>query len=304
MNRPSAAPDLSVVVVLYQMSQQIGNTIRSLTFPYQRLVDTRAYEVILIDNGSPEPLPREVWNHASNIRYHYVSPEDASPNPGVAVNLGVQLSRAPILCLMIDGARMVTPGVLGWGLKITRFSPSTIAEVRGWHLGPKNQVDSIREGYTHEVERELLKSVGWWENGYRLFDISHSTISSRFGFSGRVRESNCIFMHRSLFNSLGGYDERYRHPGGGLVNVDFFRRAVSTATTVFTLLGEGNFHQVHGGASTGLVRPMRAKLVREWRAEYERLSRPVDPNPPEYDPILVGHIPKECARFLIPDEMT
>jgi len=110
-------------------------------------------------------------------------------------------------------------------------------------------------------------------------------------------------MHRPFFDALGGYDERYRHPGGGLVNIDFFRRAVSAATTVFTLLGEGHFHQVHGGASTGLDRASRAAVVREWRAEYERLSRPLDRNPPHYRPILAGHVPKECARWLSPEWM-
>jgi len=122
--------------------------------------------------------------------------------------------------------------------------------------------------------------------------------------NGRARESNCVFMHRALFEALGGYDERYCHPGGGMVNIDFFRRAVAAAETVFTLLGEGHFHQTHGGASTGLARTKRAEVVREWRAEYQRLSRPLDPNPPAYEPILVGHLPKQCARWMVEDWMT
>lgn len=281
---------------MFRMTEQIGNTLRSLTPPYQRSVQPDTYEIILVDNGSPEPLPQEILGITGNVRYHYIPPDRASANPGEAMNSAVQLARAPILCLMIDGARMVTPGVLHWGTRMTRLSASAVTEVRGWHLGPKIQPESIQDGYNHEEERRLLASTRWQENGYRLFEISVPSGSTRFGFFDKAYESGCLFMHRSFFNALGGYDERYRPPGGGLVNLDFFYRAVTTATTVFTLLGEGHFHQVHGGAATGLRKEERP--FREWAAEYEQLSRPFG-DPPPYDPILVGHIPKECRRWLV-----
>lgn len=194
---------------------------------------------------------------------------------------------------------MVTPGVLNWGLDLTRLSASAVTEVRGWHLGPKIQSESIQEGYDREEERRLLDGVRWFENGYRLFDVSVPSGSTRGGFLGRAHESGCLFMHRSLFNALGGYDECYSHPGGGLVNLDFFWRAVTTATTVFTLLGEGHFHQAHGGAATGLRKTEFAASFHQWKAEYERLSRPLEQNPPPYKPILAGHVPKECQRWLV-----
>ena len=40
-------------------------------------------------------------------------------------------------------------------------------------------------------------------------------------------------------------------PGGGYANLDLFERlAVTPGVTLATILGEGSFHQVHGGTTT------------------------------------------------------
>jgi glycosyltransferase involved in cell wall biosynthesis len=295
MNLPEARPKLSVVVVCYEMAAQIKNTLRSLLPPYQRGVETSDYEIILVDNGSAKILDDETRTISSNLQYIYIPPNKSSPNPALAMNRAAALSRAPLLCLMIDGARMLTPGVLSWGMRLLELAPGAMVEVRGWHLGPKWQTESVAEGYSHDIESQLLEQVRWWENGYRLFDIAAPTPQSRFGFSARTAESNCIFMSRDIFSRIGGFDERSRAGGGGLVNLDFFSRAVTAADDVFTLLGEGTFHQVHGGAATGLDKPRHAEAITRWRAESEALGHVIAPG---YEFILAGHMPPECASWL------
>jgi hypothetical protein len=41
-------------------------------------------------------------------------------------------------------------------------------------------------------------------------------------------ETNCLFMKRSLFEALGGADERFDYPGGGFLNLDIFKRAMES----------------------------------------------------------------------------
>jgi hypothetical protein len=295
MNSPEAPPKLSVVVACYEMAVQIKNTLQSLLSPYQRDISIDECEIILIDNGSAKMLDEGTQKISPNLSYVYLSPDEASPSPAAAMNRGVALSRAPVLCLMIDGARLLTPGVLSWGMRLLELSPRAMVEVRGWHLGPKWQPESVMEGYDHEEERRLLQAIGWPENGYRLWEIAASTPQVSRGYADPAPESNCIFLSRVLFFETGGFDERSRTPGGGLVNLDFFSRAVAVADPVITLLGEGTFHQVHGGAATGLAKPSLEEKFKQWRAESEALGQAILP---DYEFILAGHMPLECASWL------
>ena len=295
MSTPEPCPKLSVVVVCHEMAAQIRNTLQSLLPPYQRNISIDEYEIILIDNGSAKRLDEDTRKISPNLNYIYLSPAESSPSPAAAMNRGVSLSRAPLLCLMIDGARLLTPGVLWWGMRLVELASRAMVEVRGWHLGPKWQPESVMEGYDHEEERHLLQAIGWPENGYRLWEIASSTPQVSRGYADRAPESNCIFLSRDLFFETGGFDERSRTPGGGLVNLDFFSRAVATAGCVFTLLGEGTFHQVHGGAATGLSKPILEERFKQWRAESEALGQAILP---DYEFILAGHMPRECASWL------
>ena len=192
---------------------------------------------------------------------------------------------------------MITPGTLRWGLQLLHLSPRAFVEVRGWHLGPKWQPESVMEGYDHERETQLLEEIRWWENGYRLFDIAADTPQTKCGLSVPAAESNCFFMSRDLFNQLGGFDERYNEPGGGLVNLDFYARAVAEADRVWTVLGEGTFHQVHGGAATGLAVPDLRQALARWRLESEGLRGRL----PVLDKnkfALAGHLPEEFRSWL------
>jgi hypothetical protein len=291
-------PPLSVIVICYEMTYQIRNTIRTLLPPYQQAVEPGQYEVCVIDNGSARSLPEDAWKQAANVRYRHIPRSEAPVNPGVAINRAVAENRSPLLCIMIDGARMLTPSVLKWGIDLASLSEKTIVELRGWHLGPRVQMESVLEGYNAEVEKSLLEKIDWPAKPYRLFEISAPAASMKGGFLGLASECTCLFISRLLFDQIGGYDQRYTEPGGGLCNADFFVRAVQASERVFTVLGEGSFHQIHGGAATGLSGENQREAFGRWKKEYETLSRPWHSSPVEYQPILAGHLPIECRRWI------
>jgi cephalosporin hydroxylase len=168
---------------------------------------------------------------------------------------------------MIDGAHVLTPGVLRHGMTgLTAYEPAVVAAVQ-WYVGPGQQPDVVGAGYDQSVEDGLFASIEWPVDGYRLFEIGHFITDGnreRDWLDG-ILESNCIFTSRERLEQIGGFDEAFSMPGGGYANLDLYERlATSPGVNVVTILGEGSFHQVHGGTTTNAPDPQerRAELGR------------------------------------------
>lgn len=264
---------LSIVVIVYNMRREAERTLYSLSPAYQRGgVGPEDYEVIVVDNGSNPPLGvGAVRRHGPHYRYFYL--DAAEPSPAQAVNYGVRQGHGEFIGILVDGARLVTPNLVSLALLAFRLHPNPVVSVMGWHLGPERQNLSIRKGYNQAEEDRLLASIGWpHEDPYRLFGISSLGGSSQSGCFLPFSESNALFLNRKLHDRLGGFDERFRFPGGGLVNLDYFHRCLSdTSSHLINLLGEGCFHQIHAGVSTNIPPEDQARCFAAWNEEYKSL---------------------------------
>ena len=115
--------------------------------------------------------------------------------------------------------------------------------------GPGQQPDAMHDGYDQAYEDELFEQIEWPLDGYRLFEIGHF-IGDRDWFDG-VWESNCMFVPRTLLEQVGGFDEQLLDARRRLRQPRALRAARRRARRhVVTILGEGSFHQVHGGTTT------------------------------------------------------
>jgi hypothetical protein len=265
---PMVVPSLSLVVVAFDMPRELLRTVRSLS-PAQQGIAAAEYELLVVDNGSSQPIDRDACEEfGAKIRWLRI--EDAPVSPALAVNRGLMMASAPLVGVMIDGARMASPGLLRHALAAARLSPRPVIGTFSFHLGPGLQQQTVTEGYDQAAEDALLSTVDWENDGYALFDISVPAASSAGGWFDLPAESNALFLPDHLWKELAGYDERFETPGGGLVNLDTFRRACDLPdTTLIMLLGEGTFHQVHGGISTNQPKP--ADRLEAFHAEYVRI---------------------------------
>ena len=291
-------PAVSFIVILYDMPQQAEKTLYSLSADYQQGVDESDYEVIVVENESANNLDKHfVANLPDNFSYHLRA--EREPTPVHAINHGAGISRGRYLCVMIDGARMVTPGVVRNILRGHRLHDKAVVTVPGYHIGDQLQQEAVDGGYGVEEDQALIKSIGWPANGYGLFDIACFSGSCAAGFFRPNSESNCISIPREIWASLGGLDTRFNLRGGGLVNLDLYKRACEyRGVEHVVLLGEGTFHQFHGGVTTGgEAREVRAALIEEMKLQYEYIrSEPYQS--PQTEPVFLGELPRQVLKFV------
>lgn len=264
-------PLISVVIVVYNMQRVALRTLRSFAAAYQGL-SSELYEVIVVENGSNQPLSKQqVQAFGPNFRYFLL--RDAHPSPVRALNFGVKQAKGKMVGLMIDGAHLVTPGVLKYALRAFKAYKNPVVGMLALHLGGQIQRLAIRNGYSEDVEDALLQQIDWPNNGYQLFGISALTGVNTKGWFSPMLESNCIFMLRRTYQQMGGFDERFDAPGGGLANLDFYERLCAhPELELITLLGEGSFHQIHGGVATNNAneQSFEANLA-QWKEQYKAI---------------------------------
>ena len=277
--------DLTIVVCAYNMARELPRTLFTLSPGYQQGTEGINYEVIVLDNGSAPPVDeqslRSILPGVTVVR-----PETPRVSPASAINEVIRSARGRLLGLWIDGARLASPGVVRNAVEAWRVDPTRAIGTVAFHLGPDMQARSVFDGYSAETEDSLLASVPWREDGYRLFDISVLAGSSEAGWFGCVNETNGLFIDRALWDRLGGLDERFESPGGGYMNLDLWERAVAiSGGHPWMILGEGSFHQVHGGVATNGTPEDRAAMMAEYASI---LGRPFVR--PRYEPHFVGKL--------------
>lgn len=290
-------PALSVVVIFYNMRREAQRTLLSLSRSYQINSAQIPYEVIVIDNGSSAPLEKE-WVEGLGPEFRYEYFDATTPSPSQALNFGVQIARGQYVMLCIDGARMLSPGILYHSMLATKLFKNTVVYTLGMHIGHKQQNYLVEEGYSQEDEDRLLETINWREDGYSLFDISSVAMSSKNGYLSRITESNCVLINRQEYKRIGGFDERFTSAGGGLVNLDFFNKINSfDDLDLVMLLGEATFHQFHGGTATNVA--MKDHPIQKMTEEYNSIHKKAFEHcykPPYY----FGSINARSSRFFVP----
>jgi hypothetical protein len=295
---------LSVIIIAYNMQREVPRSVRSVTVPYQRQIAEEEYEVLVVENGSDQPLDAtEIESIAPNVSYFYL--DNPPPSPAFAINFAVERARGEVLAIMIDGAHMLTPRVLFYGLASFSHHTNPIVSTPPFFLGPDAQPVTVQDGYDAVEEDRLLDSINWPKDGYELFNIG---VPYRYQFPGgppklywfvRRFESNCLFVRKESFEAIGGCDLRFDIPGGGCLLPDLCRELGDMPDAVLVqLMGEASFHQVHGGVSTSISRQQQKVVWAQYTKQYEQIrgrvyevcEKPLD---------FIGHMPNQSAKDLM-----
>jgi len=290
------APTVSVILIGYRMATQLRNTLRTLETDFQREVGASDYEVILVENRSADNLPEScVRSLPGNVRYF--PREEAGHSPVPAINFAFGQCRGDYIGLIMDGARMLSPGVIANAIKCRRLDANFLGLVPGYHLGEQEQHQYEHPAVALETEKALLASVDWRTDGYELFRISTWSGANRRGYLQPMMECNCIFASRDNYRAIGYANPDFTLRGGGSINLHIYRSlGMLPHTRLFVWPGEGSFHQYHGGVTTSSYEDRQAEIERHrvqlhsyWPEGFHALRR---------EPTLFGGVPSQARAFL------
>lgn len=262
--------DLSIIIVFHNNKREAQRSLYSLSKKYQRNISDLKYEVLCIDSNSTDPLEaKDFENLGPEFTFHRFQIDN--PSPVGALQYGIDNAKSEHLGIIIDGAHIITPNVLNYFNQLSKLDSNYFVYTHPFHIGEYYQNDNmVKFKYNQEVEDKLIKSVDWKANGYMLFEISNYKQSNE-PFLSNVFESNCFFISKSHLSKVGGVNNKFTSRGGGFINLDVFKRVVEYPTTKTTaLLGEGSFHQFHGGTSTNSER--NSELQKMFREEYQTVT--------------------------------
>ncbi len=291
-NPQKRVSELSVVVVFFNMRREAARTLYSLSRAYQEIPNNVDYDVCAIDNGSSQPLDKElVQSFGDEFHYHFIS--EAERSPCSVINQSVLSARYANVMVLIDGARILSPGIVRQTLLSLEALAHPFVYTFGMHLGSKPQNYLVTEGYNQSQEDALLERTDWKARPYSLFPISSPALSSKRGFFSRISESNCFTLRKQDFVKAGLYDLRFRSAGGVLCNLELFNRLNRCEwIQPVMILGEATFHQFHGGVATNAPikshpwEAMAKEYFEIFGEPYENKFRP---------PLYLGSFREECA---------
>ena len=242
---------LSVVVVAYDMARELPRTLRSLAPDYQRGIAADDYEVVRrrqrvacarrrgADRRVPRPDPRRTARPGTALT-------GAGGQPRARAGRG----RARRAAHRRRPHRVARPAGAGPPRRPSsrparRRHPRAGTSGRSLHMDAAGPATTARPRTSSWLRSTGRPTATGCSGSARWRRRPPGAGSDRW-----ARATRCS-SRRELWAELGGLDERFVLPGGGRVNHDLYRRACALdGAQLVVLLGEGTFHQTHGGAAT------------------------------------------------------
>lgn len=263
---------LSIIINFFNMRREAERTLYSLTRLYQKNVEGLKYEVICLDHGSNIPINTDnACFNETNFEYRYIN--TTAKSPCVALNEAVSSSNGEYVMACIDGARIFSPALLSKSMAAADLYSNPFVFTLNAQVGRELQYIAAQNGYSQEVEDQLLENSGWKQNGYALFNISCLGGSASRNINALPAESNTLLMKKQTYQDCGGYNPAFVSPGGGLSSLDFFSRVLNQpGISPILLIGEASFHQFHGGTITGATGIERTNKFTDMNREYQQVT--------------------------------
>jgi hypothetical protein len=268
------------------MQRELPRTVQSMTSEYQG-VSSDDFEIILYENPSKSVLSEEcISQFPRNLKYVL---SDQNLPLTKAMNRAENLASGSHLLLCVDGARILSSGVLRYCMMALKIDLRAVVAFHGLHMGLRPQQQALEEGsHSKKIEDDFLAEINFPKHPQFLLNLASWEGSSNRGWFFHMAESNCLMMERNHFHRIGGFDERLKLPGGGIANLDLYSRAVEDQSRkLFFVLGEGTFHQHHDGDTASNSNNKYNQYLKDYETSIGKAYR--FPKRRNYE--YLGHLP-------------
>ncbi|GGI06069.1 glycosyltransferase [Egicoccus halophilus] len=181
----TAVPRISVVVPAFRRPDRLAALLEALA---AQDLAREAFEVVVVDDGSPEPLAPtgEAFSSRLQVRVH----RQTNAGPAAARNTGAEVARAPLLAFTDDDCRPA-PDWLRHLLAAAEADPTAM-------LGGR-VVNAVEGDAAAEASQQLVAFLyQWWDDDH----------------PSRFFASNNLAVPTAAFRQLGGFDTGFPRPGG------------------------------------------------------------------------------------------
>ena len=233
------------------------------------------YSVILVDNASSGELVSRYYSELERIPNLRITHFDTVFNYSAAINAGVRASNSELVLLLNND------------MKVT--DPDWLHEMAQWALEPGIGIVGAKLIHTDRSLQHAGVVVGFNAFMGHLYLDAPEHYYGLAGSSDWYRNTSavtgaCQMMRRSLFEELGGYDEKYQ-----LVfsDVDFCFRAIQKGYRILYDPFVTLFH--YEGGSRGYRTPLR-DIARAYELWEDWLLQP----DPYYSPCLTATTIPRC----------
>ena len=200
-------PELSVVIPTHDRWEELRGALEGLA---SQTVRPERFEVIVVDDGSDEPVRTELRDAAWPFDVQFLRQEPAGP--GAARNLGTRAARSPIILFLNDDARpdraLIDAHLSAHERLADEFcgvAPAEASDARVWRpavLGTFELLENHRQdSFGDLTERDGL-----------LF--AQSKMKPGELYPGLSWCTGNLSVERELLIESGGFDESFRYAGG------------------------------------------------------------------------------------------
>ncbi|KKT39925.1 hypothetical protein A3K29_03930 [Candidatus Collierbacteria bacterium RIFOXYB2_FULL_46_14] len=272
-------PSVSIIIPAFNLGESIIKTLKSID---RQTPDVIKFEVIVVDDGSKEPVSEIIKKVQDDLRYEPIIIRKEK-NSGISQtrNIGAAVSSNDIL-LFIDGDVVLTPNYLYEHLLRHKLVNKALLVSFKENAEPTDvriSYDAVKRGVVmpnYSSDLRITKyidkdTMGYYSNNYLaqgdIFSILSETNYFRtLGFGRRLGNFDLpsmvvghnLSIPKNLFYATGGFDNKFS--GYGLEDSLIGIKAISAGAFIIPVLACGVYHINH---------PTRRGTMEEIRKEFE-----------------------------------